>query len=410
VAGALVSDVAPDRLRERLGATIWPLCAGYLGAIAAAEIAGLFSPHLAMVLHVTLLIGLPVQAALAPARDRPLFLALVLVPLVRVVSLGFPLAGQPELFWYLWTSVPLFVAAGAAIHVLGLTREQLGLRAGQIPLQVAIGVAGVPLGALAYFVLQPTAVMSRGSGPELVAATLVLIVCTGFLDELLFRGVLQVPAFNSLGRWGLVYVSAAYTALNIGYGSGMYLLLVFGASLGFAWTVARTRSLMGVSVAHGLASAMCYLLVPALLVEPAAALPSQVPAGVSNMSASPAETRVPPRQASELQVRPLDQSAWVPVAELPDVSGDELATAIEPELAPVADDLPAVEADELAEQTADSPTAPVLETYRVQPGDTLFQVAVARGTTVDALVAANQISNRNHILVGSILLVPVRAE
>ncbi|MCY4064608.1 MAG: LysM peptidoglycan-binding domain-containing protein [Chloroflexi bacterium] len=52
-----------------------------------------------------------------------------------------------------------------------------------------------------------------------------------------------------------------------------------------------------------------------------------------------------------------------------------------------------------------SPTATPI-TYQIQPGDTLVNIAQQYGTTVDLLVAANNIPNPDQISVGQILLIP----
>jgi GH25 family lysozyme M1 (1,4-beta-N-acetylmuramidase)/LysM repeat protein len=44
--------------------------------------------------------------------------------------------------------------------------------------------------------------------------------------------------------------------------------------------------------------------------------------------------------------------------------------------------------------------------HTVQPGDTLYDIAIRYGTTIPALVAANNISNPNNISVGSVLIIP----
>lgn len=53
-----------------------------------------------------------------------------------------------------------------------------------------------------------------------------------------------------------------------------------------------------------------------------------------------------------------------------------------------------------------APTPPVTHvTYTVKPGDTLYAIAVKYGTTVQAISAANDISNPNLIQVGQVLII-----
>ena len=52
------------------------------------------------------------------------------------------------------------------------------------------------------------------------------------------------------------------------------------------------------------------------------------------------------------------------------------------------------------------PPSPSPVTYTVKPGDTLYAIAVNHGTTVQAISAANNISNPNLIRVGQVLVIP----
>jgi LysM repeat protein len=52
------------------------------------------------------------------------------------------------------------------------------------------------------------------------------------------------------------------------------------------------------------------------------------------------------------------------------------------------------------------PTAVSTISYTVQHGDTILNIARRHDVSVEAIIAANNISNPNHIEVGTTLLIP----
>jgi LysM repeat protein len=61
-----------------------------------------------------------------------------------------------------------------------------------------------------------------------------------------------------------------------------------------------------------------------------------------------------------------------------------------------------------------TPTAPAAQptgdgtTYVVQPGDTLYSIAVRFGVSLQALIEANQIEDPNQLQAGQVLVIPRR--
>ena len=98
---------------------------------------------------------------------------------------------------------------------------------------------------------------------------LILLVFTGFLEELIFRCVLQYTALQQLGRLGIPYIAVIYAVFHLGYHSVLDLLFVFGVALVFGWFVWRTGSILGVILSHGLTNITLYLVLPILLAQPA---------------------------------------------------------------------------------------------------------------------------------------------
>jgi membrane protease YdiL (CAAX protease family) len=240
---------------------------GYLGAIGVAELLVTYvEPRLGMVVHCGVLLGLLFHSSRARGRATPAFLvSLAFAPLIRILSLSLPLTEFPLVYWYLLTSVPLFAAAWVAGRALGYDWGRLGLHLRGLPLQALIGLTGAAFGALEYLILRPEPLVPALRWADLWWPALVLLVSTGLLEEVIFRGLMQRAAGNVLGRWGMLYVALLFAVLHVGYRSLVDVLFVLGVGLFFGWTVERTRSLVGVTLSHGLTNIVLFLVMPFLV-------------------------------------------------------------------------------------------------------------------------------------------------
>jgi membrane protease YdiL (CAAX protease family) len=250
---------------ERVGTTAL-MAMGYLTGVAMAETVITFaSPQAGLVAHALLLLALLLHSALAATtEERNLWASLAFAPLIRILSLSLPLAELPILSWYLITSVPLFAAAFVASRALGYSWRDLGLHLRGWPLQLAIGLTGLVFGAVEYFILRPEPL---AEGLELVylwRPALILMVSTGLLEEMIFRGLMQRAAVGVLAGSGVVYVALMFAVLHIGYRSLLDVVFVLAVGLFFGWVVQRTRSLLGVTLSHGLTNIGLFLIMPYL--------------------------------------------------------------------------------------------------------------------------------------------------
>jgi membrane protease YdiL (CAAX protease family) len=256
-----------------------PLALLYLAALTLAELLTVFFlVQVGFLLHLPLLFLIMLHAAARWHRPRPgnpacrFLLALTLVPLIRVVSLSLPLAGFPLVYWYLITSLPLFVAALVVMRLLDLPWRDLGLSARGVPgwlLQLLVGLTGIALGLVEYFVLRPEPLIRTFTLQALWLPALILLLSTGYLEELIFRRIMQRAAIEQLGRrLGIFYVALLFAVLHAGYKSLPDVLFVFAVGLAFGCIVHRTGSLVGVSLSHGLTNVVLFLVAPFWLAGP----------------------------------------------------------------------------------------------------------------------------------------------
>jgi CAAX protease family protein len=239
----------------------WPV--GYLAGIVLAEVLVVADPAFGMACHLVIVAGLMVQGSLGTEGHRPLVIALVPVPLVRILSLSLPLTPGPVAWRYVLTGLPLLAAALWAARLLAPSRQEIGLMWGRPLTQLGIGLVGAPIGSLTYLILKPAPLVSAFSWRSAVPLSLGLVVA-GALEEFIFRGLLQMGAQRVLGRSGPLYASLVSTAMYIGYRSAAMLALTLVVSLGFAWLVARSHSLLGVGLAHGVANILVFVTLPLL--------------------------------------------------------------------------------------------------------------------------------------------------
>ncbi len=200
------------------------------------------------------------------ASVRRLTTVLLLIPLIRILSLALPLLAWPQITWYFAASVPLFAGM---ITVIWLEewqyKEELGLQFGSLPTQGLITLGGIALGWIEYQILQPNPLISELTLEAIWLPALILLFCTGLMEELLFRGLLQSAALKILGRQQTLFFGAAFFAvMHIGYASILDVIFVFTVGWVFAWLVDRTHSIFGVTLAHGLTNIGLFLVWPLL--------------------------------------------------------------------------------------------------------------------------------------------------
>ena len=244
--------------------TIEPII--YLLAIAAAQaVTTFYVPPWGILSHITILTLMIVRSAsVDDYLHQRLLLPLALVPLLRIISLSMPLTDIPPILLYYVSYAPLLVVAGVAMGLLGYAPQQVGVSLRRFPIQLVVGLTGIVFGVAEYFILVPEPMIAELTLREVWLPALILLVCAGFMEEFVFRGVLQSSSTEAFGGWGIVYVSLLFAVTHIGFLPVIDLVFVFVVALFFGWVVRKTGSLLGVALSHGISSIALYLIIPLL--------------------------------------------------------------------------------------------------------------------------------------------------
>jgi len=283
-----------DRLRNYLRTPIGSdLVVGltYLIMISIAEaITTLVEPQLGMILHGLVLVMLLVHGSVIHRGVLRRFLILLSIsPLIRIISLSLPLQkiGLPLIYWYLVIGVLLFLAAFIASRVTDLRGSRIGWTWGAWPQQLGIGLIGFGLGYVEYMILKPGPLAAYVTWVDVVTAALILMIFTGVLEEYIFRGLMQSATMQMMGKFGLIYVALLFAVLHLGYHSLIDVLFVLLVGFLFGWLVWKTQSLLGVSLAHGIANISLYVIFPVLISSSSLPVASNEPTPLPGTTPAP---------------------------------------------------------------------------------------------------------------------------
>lgn len=218
--------------------------------------AGLHALALALVLML--------QGQAGNLTNRRALAPLALIPLLRLLSLTAPLPGVPVPYWPAIIGVPLLVAGALAARSAGLSRRQIGL-VGEAPLAtVLIALLGIPLGVGAWL-SGPEIPWFVGAGDPLerglIALTLVVFVAFG--EEFLFRGVIQAGLRLAYVKGSVPLMAILYGVVYLGSGSIGYTLYLTAVGALYGLIVARTASILGVTISHALLVLISFVIGPA---------------------------------------------------------------------------------------------------------------------------------------------------
>ncbi len=236
--------------------------------IAAEIITAYYDPKIGILMHGILMFILFGHAAFMRPSDKDfshLLMAVGIAPLIRVVSLSTPLSSFSYIYWFLVLSVPLFAGILILRAIQGLNEEDLGLTFDIRKLHWELGIilAGFPLGILEYFILKPEPILDDPTFQSLIAPVLIMIICTGLIEEMIFRGLIQHNAIKVYGIWfGIILTSVLFGFLHTGNLSPFS--VVFASIVGFIYSLVkiRTGSIVGISLSHGALNCTLFLGAP----------------------------------------------------------------------------------------------------------------------------------------------------
>jgi membrane protease YdiL (CAAX protease family) len=247
----------------------------YTALLAGAEaVLAYYSVVLGAALHAVLVGGLLFQY-LAPRTETPdaslwlepgssLLPVLAQLSLLRLVSVVMPTHDVPIRYVYALVGVPGLLGALLAARLVGVSWRDVGFGQRIDLRQLAIAASGPALGLVGYAVVRPTSPPDADTWSSIALTAPFLIVFVGFLEEVLFRGLLQRLASRDMGSYAVGLSSAIFGIMYLGSGSLLYTLFMAACGLLFGWWYDRDGALWSIIIAHALLAVSLLLVFPML--------------------------------------------------------------------------------------------------------------------------------------------------
>ena len=245
------------------------ICGIYLLLVASAEVSTIYMPIFGIAFHVAILFSLLIFSVLA---KNPTFadflLAFAIVPLIRILSLSMPLTHLAYIMWFLLISIPIFIAIFACMRLQRLSLKDVGMafpKVKDLPIEAGVVLLALPTGILEYHILMPEPLLYGLEPILLIVSVFIIIICTGFVEELAFRGLMQYHAVKMMGWWGIPFITATFAIMHIGNLNYWDVLLAFILGGVYALVARKTGSIYGVTLSHGLVNTILFLIGPVYL-------------------------------------------------------------------------------------------------------------------------------------------------
>jgi membrane protease YdiL (CAAX protease family) len=238
---------------------------GYLGLLVIGELVTTYSnKEFGLAIHFLVLIALLVQSSMSKSYTYATLLrSMMILPIIRIIGLTMPAMNIPVLYQFLIIALPLFAASFALMKVQGINRKRVGLIKGNLKVQFIIALTGPFLGFIEYNILHPLPLIHTFDAFNLLFGGMILLISTGLAEELLFRGIIQKNAEDVLGMGiGLLYTALLFTSLHIGWNSVLDLIFVFCVAIFYGYAFQKTRSLLGITISHGISNSVLFLVMP----------------------------------------------------------------------------------------------------------------------------------------------------
>jgi membrane protease YdiL (CAAX protease family) len=213
-------------------------------------------------LYSVILLLLLLYATYRWEHEQRYLVVLAIPSIIRLLNFTLPLGDLSPLFAQAVIALPLTLSGMVFVWLFNRPGFLLIFKWRLTPTYLLLVGLGSIVGLVLFQFKQP-ARLTWNTPLLLFFYLFVLVVAMAFLEEWLFRGIMQTVLSNLLGKnFAGFVVALVYTILHINQGTWIFVLLMFVFALGLGWLRNKSESLTQVFLVHGAANLVFFLILP----------------------------------------------------------------------------------------------------------------------------------------------------
>ena len=204
---------------------------------------------------------------LAYRSNKRIYPALIFIPLLRILNISVPIFFTQTLYSYWLVYAVMIIPIYIVLRNKKFNPKELGFNFEKLDYYIPFGIfIGLILGGIEYQILHPESLLQSFGIREIIILSVIMIFFVGFVEEFIFRSMIQIVLENRLGAVkGILATSILFGIMSSGYGLITEILFSTLVGLIFGFLFKKTRSLMLVMIAHGFTNITLFMIIPLLL-------------------------------------------------------------------------------------------------------------------------------------------------
>jgi len=204
-----------------------------------------------------------------PGEGKSVLQSLLLLLLMRIINLAMPQFFTVSLLWYPLVYGVMFIPIYYVTTHQNIDSNDIGFNFRYLyiylPLALIIGAA---MALIEYNILHPVSLITQLTLPNLFQISVVMFIFVAFVEELIFRVILQTRLQLLFGiNKGLLIGAILFGIMHAGYGLAVEIIYatLFGLVLGIIFH--KTRSFPFIVMIHGVTNTFLFGILPILLAK-----------------------------------------------------------------------------------------------------------------------------------------------